>query len=257
MNFTAVNNPDPRGEESENGIKTTQSYATRSTTLCSKPLDNGHTSPLAEAERSDIMEAAAMILSQLDEHSYNCAVITDSFTIMENHTFPKSFPWHKPRAPLLQTLPRDIDDMPGVLHVGHQRQHSAFGFNTGMFGFGAFDQGGTRKKDTSENSKISSHAVRQALVVRDDNVSLSPKKVQRTEGPVESCEDLLTGFEKLRAAARRSNDPGVIELTVTLPPPVSLESALVTCQMNGILRKESWLRFDTKKYLKGEGYGGS
>jgi len=248
MSFKAVNDPNHRNEECENGIKTSQSYATRSATLCSKPSDNGYTSPLAEAERKDILEAATMVLSGVDVQSYESAVIEDSYTIMENHTFPKSFPWHKPRAPLLQALPRDIDDMPGVLHAGHPRQHSAFGFNNGVFGFGAFDQGGSRKV-TSENSKITTPAVRQILVARDSSVPLSPKKCQK-EGPMESCEDFLAGSERLRAAARRSNDPGVIELTVTLPPPISLESALVSCQMDGILRREPWLRFDKKSIRK-------
>ena len=165
-----------------------------------------------------------MILSRIDQRSHDRASLLDADRIMKIHLLPKSIPWHKPPAPLLRTVPRDIEDMPGVLYSGIEEEKTApFLLDRGPHGFGLFDQGG--KKSVSTNGK-----------------RLESKAV-----PFQRC-------DKMTAAARRSYDPGVIDLNVKMPPPSSLESIIVGCQDHGIIPFDPMMNYSEKDIAKAKAF---
>lgn len=163
-------------------------------------------------------EAAAMILSRIDKRSYKRAVLLDSDRIMKRNLLPKSFPWHRPPAPILRTVPRDIEDMTGVLHAGIEDEKTApFDLGQGPHGFGLFNQGGKQGNESkSENQGI-------------------PR-------------------DKISAAARRSCDPGVIDFNVKVPPPSSLDTVLVGCQDQGIIPFDPMMKYSKKWIEKARAY---
>lgn len=114
-------------------------------------------------------------------------------SINENFLAPRNFPWHsKARLPqkLVRTMPRDIDDLHAITHC-QEELHSPFGDFRGPFGFGRY-----------ENSQSRGNYCDPDLV----NISC------RTSGAL--------------AAARRSDDPGAIELNAQIPLPPSIDSVL-------------------------------
>jgi len=167
------------------------------------------------------MSMAAMILAGIDADSYEYAAWDDADFIMKNHVLPKSLPWHKPRVPLLRTLPRDIEDMQGVWHAGDDsddinRKH----VNSGSFGYGMFDMGGLLKEDVKGTRA-------ETIIAKPSNpmvaaIPLSPAKRRFGAGGREDGNSSANDedneipcqiFDQIDAAARRSIDPGVIELT--------------------------------------------
>ena len=205
------------GSRSSEEMKASPSqYATRSTT---RSPDDFTCFPSTEENLID--EAAAMILSQIDERSYKRAVLLDSDRIMKKTLLPKSFPWHRPPVPLFRTIPRDIEDMPGVLHAGIEDERTApYQLNQGPHGFGLFDQGGKK----SNEIKSENHGI-----------------------PVQT-------FHKISAAARRSCDPGVIDLNVKLPPPSSVDTVLVHCQDLGVIPFNPMMTYSKKSIAKAKAY---
>ena len=179
---------------------------------------------LAPKEDGDLA-AASMILSRMDEWSYERAAYDDADRIMQNHILPKSLPWHKPNVPLLRSLPRDIEDMQGVWHAGDDGEDSVFrnGMNSGPFGFGMFDMGGLRKDDVKGTradtiiaTKPSTRSTGTPQLGPEANANPSPTRRRFNKEEVsasdEDSESPIPGNDKFDAAARRSDDPGVIEL---------------------------------------------
>lgn len=172
-----------------------------------------------------------MILSQIDEESYESALVYDTERILQRHVFPKSFLWNKPRIQLLRTLPRDIEDMPGVLNAGAVSPFQITSTNNGPLGFGMFDMGGFREQRGTRSETITPGSSPNATPSKK-----SSNTDDEVEYPLESC-------VKYQAAARRSDDCGVIELNVNLPP-LPLETALLQCQQHNILPHDPWMKHD-------------
>eukprot|EP00804_Cyclotella_cryptica_P019156 CCRYP_017798-RA/>CCRYP_017798-RA protein AED:0.33 eAED:0.33 QI:135/1/1/1/0/0/2/232/913 len=140
---------------------------------------------------------AVQILSRLDEYAYEKAIDEDARTINEKYLLPLSFPWRQgARLPkkALKAMPRDIDELHAITHCDGTL-HAPFGDFNGPFGFGRYENGqsrgnyGTRQLEESVPQSLGSNAI---------------------------------------AAARRTDDPGVIELAVQLPLPPSIDSIKLT-----------------------------
>ena len=165
---------------------------------------------------------ASMILSKIDEESYEHAAWEDADRVMQNHVLPKCLPWSKPRVPLLRNLPRDIEDMQGVWHAGEDAEGVGYRkhINSGSLGYGMYDMGGLSKDDVKGTRAETIIAAKPSI--GNSDTPLSPARTRRmssnedagatsskeeSEIPLEYSDDTLT------AAARRSDDPGIIELT--------------------------------------------
>ncbi len=186
-----------------------------------------------------------MILSRIDSEMYERAMVFDTERILRRHVFPKSFVWNKPRAQLLRTLPRDIEDMPGILHAGGDLPFNNTSTNEGPFGFGMFDMGGIRREEDIKGFRVES-ILSSPQTKSSENGPSSPQQDKRTnkdEYPLQCSVDF-------QAAARRSQDPRFIDLTVKLPRPQSLESALLSCQKHSILPRDPWLKHDKEEIIK-------
>jgi len=229
-------------ESSLNGNSPPSTYSTRSST---------RSSPIPAKDFID--EAACMILSQIDEGAYERAVVADTEKILRQNLLPKSFLWYKPRAELLRAVPRDIEDMPGILNAG--RGYSCFeasDINAGPFGFGMFDMGGVRKEEAKVTSNDTNTTTRPRVI--EGEPTWSPSKSKNNENTNSSYDNEdgnpLSSFVEYQAAARRSEDPGIIQLAVALPPPPSMESALLSCQSHNILPRDPWLRHQPEQVAK-------
>ena len=126
-------------------------------------------------------------------------------SINENFLAPRNFPWHsRARLPqkLVRTMPRDIDDLHAITHC-QDELHSPFGDFRGPFGFGRYENGQSRGNYCDP-----------------DLVNISC----RTSGAL--------------AAARRSDDPGAIELNAQIPLPPSNEMVieLTVCHCQNLVK---------------------
>jgi len=196
---------------------------------------------------------ASMILSMLDMESYEEAAWEDADRIMKNHILPKCLLWAKPQVPLLRSLPRDIEDMLGVLHAGDDEEGDPYrkDSNSGRLGYGMFDMGGLCKvgvKGTLAESVITKPIGEIVTAIK----SPSKEKGNSTNTNdqnyhVENEDDVYPSSYNpaFVAASRRSEFPGVIELTVKLPLP-SLESSIVRCQDQNLLYHDDWLNYDER-----------
>ena len=114
-------------------------------------------------------------------------------SLNENYLFPANFPWcPKKRLPqkMIKTMPRDIDDLRVISHC-QDDLHAPFGDFKGPFGFGRYENGQSR-----------------------GNYSNAP-----LAEPLMSKTGLGTS-----AAARRSYDPGVLELATQIQLPSSIDA---------------------------------
>ena len=176
----------------------------------------------------DPQEAAlSMILSQIDRKSYEKALAYDTESLLQHKLLPKSFVWNKPRVQLLRSLPRDIEDMPGILNASSISPFHTRSTNNGSLGFGMFDMGEFRRVDLKRTGT--------------NEPSLQPNS--SGEDLEDQPEYPLLGNFKYKAAARRSEDPGILELNV-YSPPLPLETAILSCQHHKILSPDQWLKLD-------------
>lgn len=165
---------------------------------------------------------AALLLARIDEKSYEKAVLDDADRIMQKYLLPKSLPWSKPRVPLLRTLPRDIEDMPGIWHAGAEEDMSRLDSNFGRFGFGMFDMGGLRTADvkgTRADTIISARVSPPSPITRAPPISPRKRRYHKgrnkedCSGDEDECGTIHTyNVDKFDAAARRSSDRGIVEL---------------------------------------------
>ena len=202
---------------------------------------------LDDSNQQSVEEAAAMILSSVDSGSYEKAAALDIERILHRHVFPKSFVWNQPRIQVLRTLPRDIEDMPGVLCADTFSQYLNSTVNNGPVGFGMFDLGGIQHDlDESRGSKPDA-VVNNQTPSGDRDIMLSPSKHRQVDSNSDandsSCEYPLQCSTSFEAGSRRSYDPGMMELVVKLPP-LNLESALLNCQRHHILPQDPWLKHE-------------
>lgn len=74
-----------------------------------------------ESESATVMAdpISAHILSTLDTESHAIALQKDAESLYRDFFFPMCFPWSKPRVALPPTVPRDIEDLQGVLYGDH------------------------------------------------------------------------------------------------------------------------------------------
>jgi hypothetical protein len=106
-------------------------------------------------------------------------------SITENFLVPIHFPWHssaKLSQKIVKTLPRDIDDLPIITHCLDEL-HAPFGDFLGPFGFGRYENGQSKGNYSST-----------------------------TPAETKSNPD-----SEAFTSARRSDDPGAIELYVRIP----------------------------------------
>jgi hypothetical protein len=169
---------------------------------------------------------ASMILSTLDTESYEEAAWEDADRIMKNHILPKCLPWSKPRVPLLRSIPRDIEDMLGVLHAGDDEEGDSYrkDFNSGRLGYGMFDMGGLCKEDVK--GTVAESVVTKPTTNNATGEKATPMKSSSNENDTNNHVDdqnynvenedslnVSSNNPTFVAAARRSDCPGVIELT--------------------------------------------
>lgn len=163
-----------------------------------------------------------MILSALDMDSYEEAAWEDADRVMKNHILPKCLPWSKPMVPLLRSLPRDIEDMLGVLHAGDDEEGDSYrkDFNTGRLGYGMFDMGGLCKDDV-KGTLAESAATKpinngttgeKGAAIKSSSNDTHPDDQNHCN---ENEDNMYASSSNpaFIAAARRSECPGVIELT--------------------------------------------
>ena len=106
-----------------------------------KQLQNSHSpviNPLYHLNIDDlpVKPSDVHILSSLDSAAEQIAELDDISNFYKFLVFPTSFPWHNPTQTLLPTMPRDIDDHPGVLFAEHDYNDSLLPVTTnGKRGF--------------------------------------------------------------------------------------------------------------------------
>mmetsp|Transcript_32195 Transcript_32195/g.69483 ORF Transcript_32195/g.69483 Transcript_32195/m.69483 type:complete len:954 (+) Transcript_32195:30-2891(+) len=152
------------------------------------------------------------ILARLDGSSYSRALYKDARSINENFLVPPNFPWHsRKRLPqkMMKTMPRDIDDLHVITHC-QDELHAPFGDFQGPFGFGRYENGHVRGNCSSSGSTT-------------PLVNMLSLKTDR-------CAP---------AAARRSDDPGVLELNAQIPLPSSIY-AISSEDTNTLTLSEKW-----------------
>jgi hypothetical protein len=198
-----------------------------------------------EEEDDPLEEAAAMILSTIDDETYEKAMVCDTETILQQFVLPKSFIWNNPRVQLLRTLPRDIEDMPGILHVAPFSALHNPSTNNGPLGFGMFDMGGLRN-DEVKGTRAETIITTRSRMSSDREIPSSPSKNKIDSYNNEDSESYLDypftcSINNYEAAARRSYENGIIELAVKKEPE-RFERALLTCQRHGILPIDPWLK---------------
>ncbi|KAL7536725.1 hypothetical protein ACHAXR_011212 [Thalassiosira sp. AJA248-18] len=157
--------------------------------------------PKVEIPDDDLI---VQILARLDGPSYRQSLYQDAGSINENFLVPPHFPWHsRKRLPqkMVKTLPRDIDD----LHVISQCQDELHAPD--KFGFGRYENGQSR-----------------------GNYSIAP------------LADSLSfkTFSGASAAARRSHDPGVLELNTQMQLPSSIDAVMNTTDPQAPTPAEKW-----------------
>jgi hypothetical protein len=144
-------------------------------------------------------DVAVQMLARLDDQSYQEALEKDANQINQNYLLPFSFPWrqgaHLPKK-ALKAMPRDIDELHAVSHCD-SHLHAPFGDFQGFGGYGRFENGQSR-----------------------GNYGIRPPPAFKAGSLSVAC--------NANAAARRSEDPGVVELTVQMPLPSSLDSSMLT-----------------------------
>jgi hypothetical protein len=165
--------------------------------------------------------ASSLILSQLDDKEYEKAVLVDSENIMRRHLLPKSIPWCNIRVPLLRNLPRDIEDMKCLWYVCDGGDGDLFrsDVNEGPHGFGMFDMNGMRIdiKGGVNKTHVSSDSSAAPTQGQDiiNSSPASPGKRRVSSSEIEKSNDQYPFSQidlQYTASARRSTDPGIIEL---------------------------------------------
>lgn len=168
-------------------------------------VENSNSSDSDDSSKEEIPndDLIVHILARLDGQSYNQALYQDAKTINTNFVMPQAFPYHsKKRLPqkLVKTMPRDIDDLQVITHCLDEL-HAPLG-DKGPFGFGRYENG-------QSNGSYSN--------------------IPTAETPLSTL-----------AAARRSQDPGVIELNAQLPLPVSMDALMPTTNDHAHTLAEKW-----------------
>eukprot|EP00986_Skeletonema_menzelii_P017135 scaffold17710_cov153-Skeletonema_menzelii.AAC.7 len=163
-----------------------------------RDLESESRSTAEEIANDDLI---AQILARLDNQAFNAALYRDAQSMNNNFLLPPHFPWRDTLClpqKIVKTIPRDIDDLHVVTHCDDEL-YAPFGDFKGPLGFGRYDNGQTR----------GNYGVHQDA--QDAAPSLMPMK---SDG---GSDGKKRGFEPA-AAARRSADPGVIELMVQALP---------------------------------------
>lgn len=140
-------------------------------------------------------DVACQLLARMDEQAYQRAVEMDATSINTNFLLPLSFPWRQSaRMPkkAAKAMPKDIDELHAITHCDGSL-HAPFGEFNGVLGYGRYYNGQTR-----------------------GHYGMPPDAPQQG--------DSLSVVSNSISAARRSRDPGVVELTVQMPLPASIGS---------------------------------
>jgi len=58
------------------------------------------------------------IITKIDEDTHDSLLRDDASKLFSEYLFPLSFPWHSPRIDLLPHIPRDVDEMHGIIYAG-------------------------------------------------------------------------------------------------------------------------------------------
>lgn len=78
-----------------------------------------------------IVDSAAVSLASLDRRACARTQIRDANILLETLVLPVSFPWAHMKQPIYQAIPRDIEDLPGLLTIDsgipEQEAHGIFG----------------------------------------------------------------------------------------------------------------------------------
>ncbi|KAL3769360.1 hypothetical protein ACHAWO_001557 [Cyclotella atomus] len=140
-------------------------------------------------------DVACQLLARMDEQAYQRAVEMDATSINTNFLLPLSFPWRQSaRMPkkAAKAMPKDIDELHAITHCDGSL-HAPFGEFNGVLGYGRYYNGQTR-----------------------GHYGMRPDAPQQGGS--------LSVVSNSISAARRSRDPGVVELTVQMPLPASIGS---------------------------------
>mmetsp|Transcript_580 Transcript_580/g.1149 ORF Transcript_580/g.1149 Transcript_580/m.1149 type:complete len:978 (-) Transcript_580:122-3055(-) len=154
-------------------------------------------------------DLTVQILARLDGPSYNQALYQDARSINENFLVPPHFPWHsRTRLPqkMIKTMPRDIDDLYVITHC-QDELHAPFGDFQGPFGFGRYENG--HAKGNYSSTPLA------------ETMSLKPNSGES-------------------AAARRSHDPGILDLRTQIPLPSSIDAIMNAKDPHAPTPAEKW-----------------
>jgi hypothetical protein len=175
-----------------------------------------------QSKEDRTVSMASMILARIDGDAYEQAAWDDADCIMKNHVLPNCLPWNKPRVPLLRSLPRDIEDMQGVWHAGDDGEDGDYSNhnNSGPFGYGMHEMGGLLKEDVKGTRAETIIAKPSTNPMANNPLPLSPHKrllsfsgIDEPSGLSDEQNEIpFQCSDKIDAAARRSEDPGIIEL---------------------------------------------
>lgn len=67
---------------------------------------------------AELVNSCAITLASFDKRACARAQITDANSLLEQLLLPMAFPWSHPNEHSLKVIPRDIDELPGILSIG-------------------------------------------------------------------------------------------------------------------------------------------
>ena len=108
---------------------------------------------------------AASLLACVDDESYKRAIIQDASSILERILFPMCFPWNHSIIPAIRNFPKDIDELPAILHADNEEYTP---FDNGVFGYGGFEVG----KDRRPSNCVTHEGTYLAATRRTDDVGV-------------------------------------------------------------------------------------
>eukprot|EP00956_Cyclotella_meneghiniana_P009130 scaffold12518_cov75-Cyclotella_meneghiniana.AAC.3 len=185
-----------------------------------EPMDQDHTPNRKSDIRISSQDVAVQLLARLDDQAYQQAIGVDANQINENYLMPLSFPWRQGvRLPnkARKAMPRDIDDLHATTHCDDYLT-APFGDFNGPLGQGRFENGQSR-----------GHYGLRLSTMEAGSLSVESNSI---------------------AVARRSQDPGVLELSVQMPLPSSTACSKLTPQeWNERLSKESQYNAEALSHL--------
>jgi hypothetical protein len=221
--------PKGSGSNLTENVVTSRSFLPRDAklkALCSNiDADPSSKNSLINDSGSDLPSGLEVsVLSRLDGSTYDKLLFYDSIHLFSSFVFPIAFPWHDPKTDLEMPMPFDIEDLPAVLQATGDGEASSVLFTTQRVG----------KKGKGVNPW---HRYQEGLA----SLGFGRYETGRSRRPRASkvrASALRVG--NVHCAARRGDQPGVIDFAVKLMVPPR-EIDLYDEQCNGQVQAQEGL----------------